>query len=163
MNSKCVHKHAKSDNDVNIEKDDKDDNCTVGLISQNLDKEDIKANDKEDIKASDISFEQTLPFPDASDRVIASSSLNEQRDSNDLKSLETKKNNYSRTSDTIVNGEENGTKIETKVSWAPFDRVVFIDSTWNQTRSICNDERLKGMAVLQIITVNSHYLKVKGL
>ena len=26
----------------------------------------------------------------------------------------------------------------------PIDRVVFIDSTWNQTRSICQDERLKG-------------------
>ena len=26
----------------------------------------------------------------------------------------------------------------------PYDKVVFIDSTWNQTKSICNDERLRG-------------------
>ena len=27
----------------------------------------------------------------------------------------------------------------------PYDRVVFIDSTWNQTHKICTDERLKGI------------------
>lgn len=26
----------------------------------------------------------------------------------------------------------------------PLERVVFIDSTWNQTKAICNDERLRG-------------------
>lgn len=31
-----------------------------------------------------------------------------------------------------------------KVAGCPLERVVFIDSTWNQTRTICNDERLKG-------------------
>ena len=29
----------------------------------------------------------------------------------------------------------------------PYDKVVFIDSTWNQTKSICNDERLKGKSL----------------
>jgi len=30
----------------------------------------------------------------------------------------------------------------------PFERVVFIDSTWNQTNMICNDERLRGKRLL---------------
>ena len=33
---------------------------------------------------------------------------------------------------------------ETATKTIPYDKVVFIDSTWNQTKSICNDERLKG-------------------
>lgn len=33
-----------------------------------------------------------------------------------------------------------------------FDKVVFVDSTWNQTRSICNDERLKGLTCVELKT-----------
>ena len=38
------------------------------------------------------------------------------------------------------------------------ERVVFIDSTWNQTKSICNDERLKGRnyRLLPVLFLN-HY------
>ncbi len=35
-------------------------------------------------------------------------------------------------------------KPNTGVKIAPFDRVVFIDSTWNQTKKIFMDERLRG-------------------
>lgn len=38
-----------------------------------------------------------------------------------------------------INGTELG-----RPAGCPLERVVFIDSTWNQTKSICNDERLKG-------------------
>ncbi|XP_078584779.1 tRNA-uridine aminocarboxypropyltransferase 1-like [Branchiostoma floridae x Branchiostoma japonicum] len=36
---------------------------------------------------------------------------------------------------------------------APFERVIFIDSTWNQTHRIFNDERLKG---LQCVILKDH-------
>lgn len=38
------------------------------------------------------------------------------------------------------------------VGKAPFDRVVFIDSTWNQTNRIYKDERLKGIRCVELKT-----------
>lgn len=35
---------------------------------------------------------------------------------------------------------------------APFDRVIFIDSTWNQTNRIYKDERLKGIRCVELKT-----------
>ncbi|KAH3825884.1 tRNA-uridine aminocarboxypropyltransferase 1-like [Dreissena polymorpha] len=32
----------------------------------------------------------------------------------------------------------------------PFERVIFIDSTWNQTRAIFNDERLRGIQCVEL-------------
>ncbi|CAH1775502.1 unnamed protein product [Owenia fusiformis] len=33
---------------------------------------------------------------------------------------------------------------------SPYDTVVFIDSTWNQTKKIYNDERLKGLQCIEL-------------
>lgn len=51
-----------------------------------------------------------------------------------------------------VDRDKTETDSKTVVSLAPFDRVVFVDSTWNQTRSICNDERLKGLKCIELKT-----------
>ncbi|XP_013390514.1 DTW domain-containing protein 1-like [Lingula anatina] len=39
---------------------------------------------------------------------------------------------------------------ERNIYEAPFDRVVFIDCTWNQTKSIFCDERLKGLRCIEL-------------
>lgn len=42
-------------------------------------------------------------------------------------------------------------------SRGPFDRAIFIDSTWNQTRTISSDERLKGLTRVELKTRQSHF------
>ena len=49
-----------------------------------------------------------------------------------------------KSNDPVNNDQNNGTSTEGDTKTFPFDKVVFIDSTWNQTKSVCNDERLKG-------------------
>ncbi|XP_033732980.1 DTW domain-containing protein 1-like isoform X1 [Pecten maximus] len=39
----------------------------------------------------------------------------------------------------------------------PFDRVIIIDSTWNQTKRISSDERLKGLACIELKTRHSNF------
>ncbi|XP_005089263.2 tRNA-uridine aminocarboxypropyltransferase 1 isoform X2 [Aplysia californica] len=39
----------------------------------------------------------------------------------------------------------------------PFNRVVFIDSTWNQTRNIVHDERLKSLPKVELHSRNTHF------
>lgn len=81
-------------------------------------------------------------------------------DSESSSKLETQKyaedQNADKPSDEIVNNNENGQRTVTVLKQddyiAPFDRVVFIDSTWNQTKSIYNDERLKGLRCLELKT-----------
>ena len=56
-------------------------------------------------------------------------------------------------------------RIEKCVYRAPFDRVVFIDSTWNQTLKIYKDERLQGedsaasLEQKEKISMNSSFIK----
>ncbi|XP_021373967.1 DTW domain-containing protein 1-like [Mizuhopecten yessoensis] len=39
----------------------------------------------------------------------------------------------------------------------PFDRVIIIDSTWNQTKRISSDERLKGLTCVELKTRHSNF------
>lgn len=62
-----------------------------------------------------------------------------------------------------TNTEKSYTKSRT-VSEPPFDRAVFIDCTWNQTKSICKDERLKGKTGFGIqcsSTVNMQHTSIQ--
>ena len=42
-----------------------------------------------------------------------------------------------------------------RVACRPFERAVFIDCTWNQTRNIIQDERLKGRFCADLILLLS--------
>ena len=91
-------------------------------------------------------------FPGESEDAVQQMSEDSGEDSESSSKLETQKyaedQNADKPSDEIVNNNENGQRTVTVLKQddyiAPFDRVVFIDSTWNQTKSIYNDERLKG-------------------
>ncbi|RUS76681.1 hypothetical protein EGW08_015571 [Elysia chlorotica] len=39
----------------------------------------------------------------------------------------------------------------------PFEKVVLIDSTWNQTRNIANDERLKNLTKVELKSQNTNF------
>ncbi|KAH9503999.1 DTW domain-containing protein 1 [Bulinus truncatus] len=39
----------------------------------------------------------------------------------------------------------------------PFNRVVFVDSTWNQTNNIITDERLKNLKKVELHSRNTHF------
>ncbi|CAL1535654.1 unnamed protein product [Lymnaea stagnalis] len=45
----------------------------------------------------------------------------------------------------------------TGTHFLPFDRVVFVDSTWNQTHNIINDERLKNLKRVELRSRNTHF------
>ncbi|CAG5124360.1 unnamed protein product [Candidula unifasciata] len=43
----------------------------------------------------------------------------------------------------------------------PFEKVVFIDATWNQTHNIINDERLKNLKRVELRTRNSNFWRTQ--
>ncbi|XP_029650146.1 tRNA-uridine aminocarboxypropyltransferase 1 [Octopus sinensis] len=45
----------------------------------------------------------------------------------------------------------------TKLSKAPFERVIFIDCTWNQTNRISKDDRLKGIRCVEMKTRHTKF------
>ncbi|XP_060078101.1 tRNA-uridine aminocarboxypropyltransferase 1-like [Ylistrum balloti] len=49
---------------------------------------------------------------------------------------------------------ENTKRLEVK---PPFDKVIIIDSTWNQTKRISSDERLRGLTCLELKTRHSNF------
>ncbi|XP_059143870.1 tRNA-uridine aminocarboxypropyltransferase 1-like isoform X2 [Physella acuta] len=49
------------------------------------------------------------------------------------------------------------TKVIKKCNALPFEKVVFIDSTWNQTNNIVNDERLKKLRKIELRSRNTHF------
>ncbi|XP_055875109.1 tRNA-uridine aminocarboxypropyltransferase 1-like isoform X2 [Biomphalaria glabrata] len=56
--------------------------------------------------------------------------------------------------------ETEQTKGENKLTDAkslPFERVVFIDSTWNQTNNIVTDERLKNLKKIELSSHNTQF------
>ena len=44
----------------------------------------------------------------------------------------------------------------------PFERAVFIDCTWNQTRNIMQDERLKGIHMLDWLPYSSRLICLRS-
>ena len=107
-----------SDNTVSIQKDCQPGSGTLGKTAERTDSESI-----DDITRTDNSTSR-----------LEGTDVNEAETESPLEILDSNKSGISVKRTVTDNG---GASL-------PIDRVVFIDSTWNQTRSICQDERLKG-------------------
>ena len=88
------------------------------------------------------------------DRVSANTSSTDNKGSDysgEVKGLQCVEGEYSREGPSMFQGKrklevctEERQAVRRRKMAAPFTRAVFIDSTWNQTRKISADERLKG-------------------
>ena len=106
---------------------------TSSKVEQNIEERDLKTCENQELQEKDEpnqeNKDQSEPQSDSSKGV--------------------KRTYISPSTDDVV-GEQSPTKKPKRQPQFKYERVVFIDSTWNQTKNIVNDERLKSKLITSI-------------